>query len=606
MSEMVTQSTTVAPPLPLAELQESLRGLAHESELHDFGEMRDRVQERFRDSHNPLLVMVVGEGKFGKSSLINALSGKTVAPVSIVPKTWKVDLYEAIEGSEDAMLSWRSNPDAPEKMAIPEATRVCSEQEAKALESKAKELSWKSDLYQVHWHVNAAWPPQGVALVDTPGFSQLRSDTSISNTFLYGSKGIVFEASDAFKYYFFRADVVLWCIRCDRLQDHETLEMLKASGKRNDIVGILTHMDKIPNDRWSEVERKASEIYGEYISTFFPSALGSRARHDLIDALRGYLEAQYISKKDETKADAIKAFLSSELDHFASDVNSVMGLYYENFATRIGLLQTISEEIDHILPSARQALDDVAQRYYDKAVSKLPALWDQADGNIESFEACVRNYAAEPRLLCAELTRTVVTTANEAVNSTNLSLSNAAWKGVRLNAEASPQAFSSKVLSQITSVASASVAGLQTTFTGGEGLGTGLTVGAVGAGIGIFALGPIGLAAGAIGFLVGKITKRGRCMSKAKDALKGCYDQNVQRQLDALNKSLDEICKDVRKAVDASLCEHHGKDIAGVMSHAVLADNSCMGLPPLVRQTVKTLFAVRCKMLDQQDEITSF
>ena len=31
-----------------------------------------------------------------------------------------------------------------------------------------------------------------------------------------------------------------------------------------------------------------------------------------------------------------------------------------------------------------------------------------------------------------------------------------------------------------------------------------------------------------------------------------------------------------------------------------------MGLPPRLRQTVKTLIAVRCKMLDRQDEVTSF
>lgn len=578
MLETDSQEYAVAPPLSLTELQEHLHCLAHESELHDFCEMRDRVQERIRDSHNPLLIMVVGEGKFGKSTLINALSGKPIAPVSIIPKTWKVDLYEAIAGEENASLSWRSIPDAPETIAIPEAQRVCSKQEEKAKEAKAQELSWKSDLYQVHWRVNALWPPEGVALVDTPGFSQLRADSSVANTFLYGSKGIAYEASDAFKYYYYRADVVLWCIRSDRLQDHETLEMLKASGKRDDIVGILTHMDKIPDERWQEVETKASEIYGEYISKFLFSALGPKARPDLIDGLRSYLESQYISEKEETKSGAIRAFLSSEFGHFAGDVNSVMGLYFDNFSTRLALVRDIAEEMNHIRPSAKRTMEDVAQRFYDKAVAKLPTLWDQADGSIERFEAYVQNHAAEPRLLCDELNRMVVSAANEAVNTTNVSLANTAWKGVRLNSEASPQAFSSQVLSQITSLSRTSVAGLRTTFTGGEGIGTGLTVGAVGAGIGALALGPIGLAAGAIGLLVGALTKRGRCLSKAKDALKSCYDENVRREFEALEKCLASTCSEAKEAVDASLAEHHGKDIAGVMSHAVLADNSCMEL----------------------------
>jgi hypothetical protein len=37
-----------------------------------------------------------------------------------------------------------------------------------------------------------------------------------------------------------------------------------------------------------------------------------------------------------------------------------------------------------------------------------------------------------------------------------------------------------------------------------------------------------------------------------------------------------------------------------------LAQNLGVGLPPWVRQTVKTQFAVRCKFLDRQDHFNAF
>jgi hypothetical protein len=67
-------------------------------------------------------------------------------------------------------------------------------------------------------------------------------------------------------------------------------------------------------------------------------------------------------------------------------------------------------------------------------------------------------------------------------------------------------------------------------------------------------------------------------MGKAKEALKNCYDENAKRQADALAQNLASMLVQFRDALDRSLAEHHGKDIAGVSHHAVLADNSCMSL----------------------------
>lgn len=60
-------------------------------------ESRPRVSERIENAmfeQEPLQVLVVGQVKTGKSSLINALLGSAQAPVDVLPTTNRVDLYE--------------------------------------------------------------------------------------------------------------------------------------------------------------------------------------------------------------------------------------------------------------------------------------------------------------------------------------------------------------------------------------------------------------------------------------------------------------------------------------------------------------------------------
>lgn len=142
--------------------------LAEEASAHGLTDLAARARQRQHDLREPLLIMVVGEGKFGKSSLINALLGTSVAPVSRLPKTWKVDLYEPTRGEETATLFWRSRPGSEDVASMRVARAVCEEQERRAEAAATTGRKWQSDLYQVKWKVQCGWIPQGATLVDTP------------------------------------------------------------------------------------------------------------------------------------------------------------------------------------------------------------------------------------------------------------------------------------------------------------------------------------------------------------------------------------------------------------------------------------------------------
>lgn len=67
--------------IPLAQVLESLSGLAGRSELDALGALQDRAQTR------RLRVLVAGEAKRGKSTLVNRLLGVDLLPTGVVPVT---------------------------------------------------------------------------------------------------------------------------------------------------------------------------------------------------------------------------------------------------------------------------------------------------------------------------------------------------------------------------------------------------------------------------------------------------------------------------------------------------------------------------------------
>jgi tRNA U34 5-carboxymethylaminomethyl modifying GTPase MnmE/TrmE len=82
------------------ELESVLAGLIKvASEMQHSGERVETLQSLLRDITEPLLFVVVGEVKSGKSSLLNALFGNEFAKVDVLPATDRVCIFR--HGSED-------------------------------------------------------------------------------------------------------------------------------------------------------------------------------------------------------------------------------------------------------------------------------------------------------------------------------------------------------------------------------------------------------------------------------------------------------------------------------------------------------------------------
>ena len=69
-------------------------------EIKSIQENLVKIKSLAEELDNKFMLFVMGSGKNGKSTLINALAGKQVAKESISPETWKIDVFTNYEKSE--------------------------------------------------------------------------------------------------------------------------------------------------------------------------------------------------------------------------------------------------------------------------------------------------------------------------------------------------------------------------------------------------------------------------------------------------------------------------------------------------------------------------
>lgn len=210
----------------------------------------------------PFEVFVIGEGKFGKSTLINTLLGAGYAPMDFLPKTWCFNRYIATEKPSDSVKILvkpdfaRQRPDLTKWLQTPVKQfrgllvyQVSAEVAQQIVENE--EGLGDSPIMEIEWEVpkrSAILP--GIRLVDTQGINQLHRHR---------------EHAHYLKWQFARADAVIWLMSAEKINSSATREeLIEARRYSKRIILVVNRWDKVDNHE--RVRRLCEQLYGDCVT----------------------------------------------------------------------------------------------------------------------------------------------------------------------------------------------------------------------------------------------------------------------------------------------------------------------------------------------------
>lgn len=324
-------------------------------------EMTERLDEKFS-------LFVVGNGKVGKSTVINALIGNEVAKMKETAMTWRVDVFhegKAVNKEACAEITYlEAGETRKELLPVQEAKARITEEESKReaamnqchekmqlVREKVKELPIKmrqemlkeaqkqvNEKYQyISPIIEVRWPLQGseilrhFQIVDTPGLTQDLNKAGIQKsmtTYYKEADGIlcildinkncekasfeqveqIGEALHKQGVVFEKAQMLGVMNRCDELKEAEKIPMLIAQGKAI-YEGML--QDIVP---LSARQALASQMT--------PDASQELLEASGIIALKDYIYQHFLQSSSTLRIDKTLQFVRSEEENLLRIVNN--------------------------------------------------------------------------------------------------------------------------------------------------------------------------------------------------------------------------------------------------------------------------------------------
>ena len=269
-------SGTSSPEWLLAGQQRAMQQIDNAGLDGKLKQLRQGFSSAAEKADEPLEVFIIGEGKFGKSTLINALLGENRAAVDWEPKTWCFNRYIATE-SPSSLVRLYVEQDLSQHSHLhsvlayqkgrrrgllechiePElADFILKGEENRLEEGRTTGRPYVSPIMEAQWEVGTAKALlPGLRLVDTHGFNQIHSDTSHLHYV---------------KWQYERADAVLWLLTQERIGSAETDKELRLMSRyAKPIILVLNKWDLIRIDPDRQLER-AQQLYAGRVSAIVP------------------------------------------------------------------------------------------------------------------------------------------------------------------------------------------------------------------------------------------------------------------------------------------------------------------------------------------------
>jgi hypothetical protein len=248
---------TAAPATPAAELAGALLNVAHKFAQHPgFKPIAEDLQELADDFSRPVMLVVMGQFKTGKSSFINALLGEDLLTVDVTPATAAVTI---IRFGAKPKLTAVYGQNRRKEFPLPDLGRISAE-------SDAHGANLRKDLR----YLEVELPNKMLrrfTIVDTPGLN--------SNNALH---------TEATEMFMRRADVVFWLFAYGNVGNQTEAGAIRALGKDLRPIAVINRIDEHDPEEGSLDEMLAAT--GRRIAADVAAVIGVSAR----DARRATME----------------------------------------------------------------------------------------------------------------------------------------------------------------------------------------------------------------------------------------------------------------------------------------------------------------------------
>ena len=363
--------------------------------LHTTPEFETALKGFSQRGSEPFELFVVGEGKFGKSTLINALLGEEVAKVHVLPETRTFHrlilsrnpsktarLLVHIEANQHEWLCKEIGPGKPaqgffevmeHRVPLDVARSLLAEESGRV--RKSKEL-YKPAIFELEeeilWTPASPFPEQ-VRIVDTQGLNQQLPEDLQQSLLMGGGKNTAEKVINRLNQHvrgrhmlwqYRRCDAALWLLRATKIESAATnalFDVFSAYGKKTLL--IVTHIDAVSPRDYERIMRVAEESY--------------RNRVDAIVPVNGKQALEGALKRTGEKNVARKLEDASGLSALRSQINDlcvvrglqtkVVGLYNALRATESDLRRALTHFLKKLstaisrLEEHRQAARDIAK-----------------------------------------------------------------------------------------------------------------------------------------------------------------------------------------------------------------------------------------------------
>ena len=246
------------------------------------------LKKRLKKKDNKLMILIMGNGNVGKSTLLNALVGKEVAKTNLLPTTWNIDVYSPELSKDNAIIKYTNGKQ--ETLSVEKAKQKVNEEDKQVKESKkifnkklkeeskdiknnkeqieeikmylGKKYIYKSNICEVRWPVKSKFLLEQCLLIDTPGL----------NCYSYNFDALE-QIREVLYNYYHKVNGVIWILDGNQISSQSSDALLKEldyslknlGGVRDNIIGVINRKDLLLKNKDQEAVDK---VYNNSVKYF--------------------------------------------------------------------------------------------------------------------------------------------------------------------------------------------------------------------------------------------------------------------------------------------------------------------------------------------------